>query len=145
MGQSYIGAVVSVSAGNPATFDAAGYAAKSWTALNNVETWPEMGDTSADLTTTLLSGRTDHTNGALDGGSGDFSVIVPTGAADAGLTILRTNANTNNPVSFRVADPDGTIAYSAGVVASLRDRAREAGNIKGVTGQVRFNAAVVRA
>ncbi|MBL8560900.1 MAG: hypothetical protein JNN06_01350 [Gemmobacter sp.] len=65
---TYTGSTIEVSSGRPATTDAAGFAAKTYTKVNHILDWAEMGDTSQDVTETTLDGRTWHTNGPLDGG-----------------------------------------------------------------------------
>ncbi|QBX34590.1 hypothetical protein E4191_07605 [Paracoccus liaowanqingii] len=139
---TYIGALVSVSAGPPATVDAAGFAAKTYSTVGKITEWGETGDQSEDVTETTLEGRTYHANGALDGGSIPFTFLID--GVDAGQTLLRTANNTNDEVSARITDPDGQIIYYHGKVANLRDRARNASTIKGLTGEFRVNSATVR-
>ncbi|MFN4062340.1 MAG: hypothetical protein ACK4IA_16525 [Paracoccus hibiscisoli] len=139
---TYIGAVIAASAGAPATVDAAGFAAKTYSVVGKITEWGEVGDQSEDVTETTLAGRTFHANGALDGGSVPFTILID--GPDAGQAILRTNNNTNDEVSVRITDPDGQIVYYHGKVASLRDRARNASTMKGMTGEFRVNSATVR-
>lgn len=139
---TYIGATVAVSAAVPATIDQAGFAALTYTAVGKVVEWGEVGDQSEDVTETTLAGRTCHANGALDGGSVAFTILID--GADAGQTILTSKNNTNDEVSVKVTDPDGKIAYFHGKVANLRDRQRTASTMKGQTGEFRVNSATVR-
>lgn len=139
---TYIGAVIAASAGAPATVDAAGFSAKTYSVVGKITEWGEVGDQSEDVTETTLAGRTFHANGALDGGSVPFTILID--GPDAGQAILRTNNNTNDEVSVRITDPDGQIVYYHGKVASLRDRARNASTMKGMTGEFRVNSATVR-
>lgn len=139
---TYIGGVIAVSAGAPATVDAAGFAGKTYSVVGKITEWGEVGDQSEDVTETTLAGRTYHANGALDGGSVPFTILID--GPDAGQTILKTANNSNDEVSVRITDPDGQIAYYHGKVASLRDRARNASTMKGMTGEFRVNSATVR-
>lgn len=140
--RTYIGALVAVSAGLPATIDAAGFAAKAYSNVGRIESFPPIGDTSEDVNFTLLSGRTEHVNGALDGGTGEFAFVQD--GVDAGQTLLITSSNTATDVSWRITDPDGTIVYVGGKVANVRDRERTASTVKGMTGEVRINTRDVR-
>lgn len=139
---TYIGAVIAVSAGAPATIDAAGFASKTYSVVGKITEWGEIGDQSEDVTETTLAGRTFHANGALDGGPVTYTILID--GVDAGQTLLRTANNTNDEVSCRVTDPDGQITYFHGKVASLRDRARNASTMKGMTGEFRVNSATIR-
>jgi len=141
---NYIGATIAVVAALPATYNAAGYAALTWTGVvGNVVQWGSIGDQSSDIPVTTLAGRTLHSNGAIDGGEVPFTYI--TASADAGQVILRANSNTNIGVSVRITDPDGSVQYNAGVVANVADAERADGNYKGQTGVMRINTATVRA
>lgn len=139
---TYIGAAIAVSAATPATVDAAGFGALTWTPVGHITEWGELGDSSEDVSETTLAGRTFHANGSLDGGAVPFTILID--GANSGQTILKTNNNTNTTVSVRVTDPDGQIAYLHGVVANLKDRQRTSGTMKGMSGEIRVNSATVR-
>jgi len=142
---TFLGTTVAVVAATPATFNAAGFAALTWTGTVGllVQLGP-LGDQSTDISVTPLAGaRTLHTNGAVDGGEVSFTYVFV--AADAGQVILRANNNNNTNVSLRVTDPDGTVHYAAGVVANIADAERVDGNYKGQSGVFRINTATVRA
>lgn len=138
---TYIGAVIGCVAATPATVDSTGFAALTYTTIGRITEFGEIGDSAEDATETTLAGRTTHVNGALDGGTAAFTVLID--GSDAGQTILRTNNNTNTTVSFKITDPDGKISYFYGLVANIKDRARSSNTIKGVSGEVRINSAVV--
>ncbi len=140
----YLGATVAVSANIPGTIDVAGFAALSWTNLGFVVSIGEVGDTAEDSSIHLRNGRTEHVNGARDGGEVPFAFRIDAPAGDAGQTIVLNNNNTNTNVSFRVTDPDGKITYFFGVIANVRDMERTASQFKGMTGGVRVNSATVR-
>ena len=141
---SYIGATVAVVAALPATYNAAGFAALTWTGVvGSLVQFGPLGDTSSDIPVTTLAGRTLHTNGALDGGEIGFTYVFI--AADAGQVILRAQSGTNTGVSARVTDPNGVVSYVSGVIASVVDAERVDGNYKGQSGVFRVNTATVRA
>lgn len=142
---SYIGATVQVVAGAPATEDAAGYTALSFsTALGYVVELGELGDTSNDISVDTLAGRTYHVNGSKDGGEVAFTFAVDGAVSDAGQAILIAKSNTNDEVSFKVTDPDGEVLYFHGKIANVKDQARNNSAYKGMTGAVRVNGPVVR-
>ncbi|WYK06455.1 hypothetical protein DWF04_022730 [Cereibacter sphaeroides f. sp. denitrificans] len=139
---SYIGATIGCVASSPATDDAAGFGALTYSTIGKIASWGAVGDTSEDITIQLLDGRTEHVNGSKDGGAIPFTFRADAG--DAGQTILLAQSNTNTEVSFKITDPDGKIAYFRGKVANVRDQERAAGNYKGYTGEVRVNSATIR-
>jgi len=141
---SFIGTTVAVVAALPATYNAAGFAALTWTGtVGLLVQWGSMGDTSSDIPVTTLAGRTLHTNGALDGGEIGFTYVFA--LADAGQVILRAQSGTNTGVSARVTDPNGVVSYVSGVIASVVDAERVDGNYNGQSGVFRVNTATVRA
>lgn len=139
---SYIGAAIAVVASQPATYDAAGYGALTYQTVGKIASWGAAGDTSEDITVSLLEGRVEHVNGALDGGAQPFTLRYD--AADAGQVVLRANANNNVECAFRITDPDGEIIYFSGKVANLRDIERTPSNYKGMEGEIRVNTGTVR-
>ena len=139
---TYIGAIIAVSAAAPATIDAAGFNALTYSTVGRITEWGEVGDVAEDVPETTLVGRTYHANGALDGGTTAFTIL--TDGPDAGQTILKSKNNTNDEVSVKITDPDGEIAYFHGKVANLRDRQRTASTMKGQTGEFRVNSATIR-
>ena len=139
---TYTGSTIEVSSGRPATTDAAGFAAKTYTKVNHILDWAEMGDTSQDVTETTLDGRTWHTNGPLDGGAIAFTFLED--GADAGQTILLNANNSAAEVSVKVTDADGKVAYAFGRVANVRDRARSAPTKKGKSAEFRVNSPTIR-
>ena len=74
---SNVGVTVAVVAATPATIDAAGFAALSWTAtIGELAMWGEIGDTAATIDIPRISGRTTHVNGAVDGNKIAFGFQV---------------------------------------------------------------------
>ncbi|MFC3180453.1 hypothetical protein [Cypionkella sinensis] len=138
---SYIGAVIAVSVATPATIDASGFNALTYTTVGKIASFGSVGDSSADIAIELLEGRTEHVNGVKDGGAIPFSVRFDT---DAGQTLLVNNSNNNVDLSFKITDPDGKIAYFYGKIANVKDNERAPGSYKGLSGEVRVNSATVR-
>ncbi len=138
---SYIGATIAVAVATPATIDAAGFGALSYTTVGKIASFGAVGDSSADIAVELLDGRTEHVNGVKDGGAIPFAFRYDT---DAGQAILTTNSNNNVDLSFKVTDPDGKLAYFYGKCANVKDNERAPGSYKGLTGEVRVNSATIR-
>ena len=138
---SYIGSVIACVAATPATIDAAGFGALSYTTIGKIASFGSVGDSSADIPVELLDGRTEHVNGVKDGGAIPFAFRFDT---DAGQTLLVNNSNNNVDLSFKITDPDGKLAYFYGKVANVKDNERAPGSYKGLTGEVRVNSATVR-
>lgn len=138
---SYIGTVVQISVFTPPTIDAAGFAGGAYTTVSKLTEWGELGDTTSDIPIELLSGRVEHLHGPKDGGEVPFTFVSD---VDAGQAILIANSNLNITVSVKLTDPDGKISYYFGLVANVRDRARNPNNYKGMTGVFRVNSATIR-
>lgn len=138
---SNIGVLLGVSVASPATVDAAGFGALTYTNVGALISIGETGDESEDISIPLVAGRTLHVNGAKDGGSRDFAYQYE--IADAGQVLLRANNNNNTDVSFRITDADGKIEYFYGRIANLKMNERTSSTYKGQTGQLRVNSNVI--
>ena len=139
---SNVGVVITVVAATPATIDAAGFGALSWTAtLGELAMFGEVGDKSASVDIPRVSGRTTHVNGAVDGGEIPFAVHYE--LTDAGQVIMRANANGATTVSFRKTYPDGKIIYFYGKLANVVYNEVSPTTNKGMKGVVRVNSAIV--
>ena len=113
-----IGGFLSVSAATPATFNAAGYVALTFTDVGEASEVPEFGAAHAVVTfTSLKTGIDNKFHGALNYGS----VTVPLGydSADAGQIILLAALASKNEISFRETRSDGTVRYIMGKVMSF--------------------------
>jgi len=142
MSTSYIGSKVSMVAGAPTTFDAAGYKGQSHVEIKGIVDVGEVGDQQNDIVIDTLIGRVEHVNGSSD--LGEIAVSYNFISDDAGQILVRAAAGTNTAQSFKVEDADGKIAFFMGVVANVRDRARSSSEYKGETFVIRGNSAVVR-
>ena len=121
-----IGGFLSVSAATPATFDADGYAALTWTEVGEASEIPEFGAAYSAVTfTSLKTGIEDKFHGALNYGS----ITIPLGydPDDAGQIILRDSLASKDEISFRETRSDGTVRYIMGKVMSF-PRGQSVGN-----------------
>lgn len=136
-----IGSTFSISAGEPATEDQAGYEALSFSEVGNVATIGATGDTHADITPPpdLKTGRQLHFTGASDGG--EVAITVHTeDFADAGQDAVRTANGARANFSFKIEDPDGNVEYSYGRVVSYRKIEKSATSYEGVEFTLRINS-----
>lgn len=113
---SISGATLSLSASLPATYDATGYAALTFTEIGEVENFGNHG-VSATITeftpvktavVTKIKGTKNYGTMALTVGS------IPT---DAGQVLLEAAAESNNHYSAELTYPDGEIHYLDVLVA----------------------------
>ena len=136
-----IGGFLSVSAATPATFDADGYAALSWTEVGEASEIPEFGAAYSAVTfTSLKTGIEDKFHGALNYGS----ITIPLGydSADAGQIILLAALASKDEISFRETRSDGTVRYIMGKVMSFL-RGQSVGSVNMASCNIEFTRADV--
>ena len=114
--QTAAGSSIAISAGAPATQDAAGFAALTFTEVGGVEKIGPIGASFAKVDFQPLKGPKVKLKGSADYGSLQPSYAHDT--ADAGQTLLRTAAKneTNTYYGFRVTLQDGSKYYFQGLV-----------------------------
>ena len=136
-----IGGFLSVSAATPATFDADGYVALTWTEVGEASEIPEFGAAySAVMFTSLKTGIEDKFHGALNYGS----ITIPLGydSADAGQIILLAALASKDEISFRETRSDGTVRYIMGKVMSF-PRGQSVGSVNMASCNIEFTRADV--
>jgi len=136
-----IGGFLSVSAATPATFNAAGYVALTFTDVGEASEIPEYGAAHAVNTfTPLKTGIDNKFHGALNYGS----VTIPLGydSADAGQIILLAALASKDAISFRETRSDGTIRYIMGKVFSFT-RGQTVGSVNMASCMIEFTTADV--
>lgn len=115
--QASAGTLLAVSASMPATFDAAGYAALTWTTVTDVSDLPEYGPSAEVITFNPLADRTTQkATGAIDYGSTVVQMAYL--KADAGQNILQAAIGNNAGISCRVTFPDASVEYFTAIVSS---------------------------
>ena len=117
-----VGTVISASAAQPATEDATGYGALSWTVVGEVTDIGESGGTASITTfTPVASGVVNKRKGSIDYGT--MSLAIAKDAADTGQILLKAGfdgAQRNTVHSFLIAEPDsGDEAYFMGSISSF--------------------------
>lgn len=108
---SYTDTTYAISAGLPATYDAAGYGATTitYTAIGKVTGFPEIGATREVQKFTPISGPIEYSKGVAEFGSGPMTMgDIP---ADAGQVILKAADASANHYSMKITYPDGEIHY----------------------------------
>lgn len=136
-----VGTSVYIAEGAPATEDITGFEALTWIEIWGVQTVPDTGFESNDVTVILLkSGVVLHSNGSQDGGT----LVIPYvyKKSDAGQQHIRNNVNSADEHSIKIVDEDGDIEYGTGVIGSNRRMARDADTHKGYAFQFRVNGIV---
>lgn len=110
------GTALAISAASPATQDAAGYAALTWTEIGGPDQLGTVGATFAKVEFQPLKGAKDKHKGSADYGSLQPSMSYD--EDDAGQTLLRTAADdeTSKLYSFMVTYPTGDKRYFQGRV-----------------------------
>jgi len=136
-----IGGFLSVSAATPATFDAPGYVALTFTEIGEVSEVPEFGAAYSPVTfTPLKTGIVNKFHGDLNFGS----ITVPLGydSANAGQIILLAALASKDEISFRETRSDGTIRYIMGKVMSFT-RGQSVGSVNMASCNIEFTRADV--
>lgn len=110
------GTKLAISAAAPATEDASGYAALTYTVIGGIEKIGAIGATTNKVEFQPLDGPKQKHKGSTDFGSLQPSLAHDD--ADAGQTLMRTAGEpTNNArYSFKATYPDGAIRYFQGRV-----------------------------
>lgn len=110
------GSSIAISAGTPATEDAAGYSALTYTEIGGVEKIGAIGASFAKVEFTPLKGAKDKHKGSPDYGSLQPSMAYD--ANDAGQTLVRTAADDASSKLYpvKVTLSTGDVRYSQGRV-----------------------------
>lgn len=112
------GTTISISAGTPATFDVAGYAALTFTAIGSIDDGGSHGRTYAEVTFNPIASRgTQKFKGSFNEGNKTLSIGY--NSDDAGMVLLKTALDDDADYSFEVEYPDGDIDYFQAKVMSL--------------------------
>lgn len=117
---SLTGTIFAISAGLPATYDAAGYGATTivYTAIGKVESITPYGSERDIREFVPINGDTEYTKGTPKYGQGDM--VMGDVPADAGQIILKAAEASPNHYSMKITYPDGEIHYADVIVASWK-------------------------
>lgn len=112
------GTTVGISASAPATFDAAGYAALTFTNIGNIEDGGSHGRTYAEVTFNPIDNRgTQKFKGSFNEGNKTLSVGL--NSDDAGMVLLKAALLLDTDYSFKVTYQNGDVDYFQAKVMSL--------------------------
>jgi hypothetical protein len=123
------GTTIGITAGVPATFDAAGYGALAFTTIGGVESIPAFGATSSVNSFQPLNGMTEKNKGPANGGS--IALPYAIDKTDAGQTLLATAADPANNARyyFVVTFPNGDKRFFGGKVFGAPETVGSATNV----------------
>jgi len=108
--QTVAGAVLSISAGIPATFDSTGYSALTVTAIGQITDAGQHGRVYNVVTHNPIGTRgTQKFKGSFNEGQKVLTIGIDDD--DAGQTLAITALNSDNDYSFKVLYQDGAIDY----------------------------------
>lgn len=126
------GTKLGISAGVPATYDVAGYAALTYTNVGNIEDAGEHGRVYAEVTFNPIAERgTQKFKGSFNEGNKTLSIGYD--SDDAGMILLKTALNSDNDYAFEVEYPNGDIDYFQAKVMSLVKQASTVDTIRMVS------------
>lgn len=114
--KSDIGAKLEFASGAPATFDAAGYGAMSWTKVSHIVSLPEIGTSDATIAAPdIETGYTQTLKGASTGKAGTVT-MRDEADSDAGQAAVQAAAATTAEQSFKISYANGVVLYLTGPV-----------------------------
>jgi hypothetical protein len=144
MTQTAAGTKLAMSVAHPATEDAAGYAALTWTVIGNIEQLGAIGAAFEVVNFQPLDGPLDKLKGPVNYGT--LSPTIGHDPTDAGQTMLRTAADdtTNLLFSFQVTYQDGAKRYSQGRVFGYPENTGPANTVLTATPQIELTKKVVK-
>ena len=144
--QTNTGTVLSVSVGEPATFNLAGFLAKTFTDIGEVTDIPEYGPNAQVIEHNALKGNiTKKYKGFIDYGSTAIQLARDT--SDAGQNILDAatdGATRNSEHSFKVGYQDGSADFFIGKVFSCTSNPSSANSIIGRSAGIEINSPIIR-
>lgn len=128
-----LGTTLAVVAGEPATFDQAGYEALTYQAVGEVGDLGEFGGTREVVTFTPVdTGIVAKRPGSID--YGEMTLQIARDASDAGQTALQNaldGSEEGNVHSLRLTDRNGDKIYFTAIVSSFTYNAGSANTIFG--------------
>lgn len=138
------GTALAISAATPATFDATGYAALTYTEVGSVEKIGGIGSTFAKVEFQPLKGAKQKFKGSVDYGSLAPSMALD--PADAGQILMNTAAAniTQTLYSFKVTLQDATVRYFQGRVFGFQETPGSATNVLMATSTVEITTVVIK-
>lgn len=130
---TFAGTQISVSAGVPATYDAAGFAALTYTAIGEISSAPGNGGTKfEDVSYSVLGVRaTKHLKGTSDQEEEELEVVVD--RSDAGQQLLKAALQSDNQYAFKVVYNNGEIDYFQALVTGFAGQGGDSNTVRMAT------------
>ena len=127
---TYAGLILSVSAGVPATYDASGFGALTYSAVGEVTTAPGSGGkTFEDVSYTVLADRaTKHLKGTSDQAEQTLEVIDD--RSDAGQILLKAALESDDQYAFKGLYNNGEIDYFQALVTGYEGEGGDANALR---------------
>ena len=123
------GAIISLTAGVPATIDSTGYAALTYTALGEVVDIGELGRIYTIVTHNPVGNRsTQKLKGSFD--EGKLSLMVGLDEADAGQVLAQAALLLDNPYAFKIVLQSTKILYFQGLISGFK---KQVGGVNKIT------------
>ena len=145
MAQTSANVTFAVSAAKPATYNATGFGALTFTTVGGVTSVGEFGGEAELITYDLLTERvTKKLKGTINYGTIQLEMVLET--ADAGQLLLEAGAlgsAVDTIHSFKVTLNDGKIKYFTGVVMGFRTNVGASNNVVAVTSNIELDNSVV--
>ena len=139
---SSAGSTLAISAAAPASEDAAGYNALTWTNIGEITELGELGATSNLITHNPVSDKiTRKLKGARNFGAMNLSMARDT--SDAGQTLLRTAAAADGLYSFRLTLQNGAKMYFRGLVMGTPTSVGGVDSVTAMTCNLELSSAIV--
>lgn len=140
------GTLFSISIGEPATQNEAGYAALTFTEVGEVTNIPEFGANAQVVThEPLATGVTEKNKGFINYGS--MSIEAAYDETDAGQILAETGvvgANKNANFAMKLEYQDGSIRYWQGKIFSYTENPGAANSMVSTTFQTEINTPIIK-
>jgi hypothetical protein len=133
VGITFAGTKVSISAGVPATYNQAGFAALTYTEIGEITSVPGSGGrTYEDVNYNVVSRRaTEHRKGTYDEAEQTMEVVVV--RDDAGQVLAEQALDSDNEYAFKVEYSDGEISYYQALVTAFEGAGGDANTMRMAT------------
>lgn len=142
--QTSAGTTIGISAGLPATDDAAGYGALTFTPIGEVTDLGEYGKVFNLVThNPIATRRTEKFKGSFNEGS--ISMGIGEDTSDAGQVILDTAVESDANFAFEITAQDGDIDYFQAKVMSKTVNVGSVDSIRSSTVQLEITSGIVDA
>jgi hypothetical protein len=139
---TFAGATIGVAASEPATHDAVGFAALTYTDVGEVISVGSRGRTYTDVSYKTLAERgTLHRKGSYDEPETTFEIGAD--RTDAGQLIMKTGSANDSNHSFKIVYSNGEVDYFMGLIFSFVTNGGDADTMRMLTANVRIDRAGV--